>query len=108
MFSALSSLERNPQLEVTDRCLQPRKRRWKRARLVPVSRVLLCVSVLMGVAALAQNRPIAPTDCDDSFAECKEDCAIKWGGTTNLKSRARLNPCINKCGSIERDCAAAA
>jgi hypothetical protein len=69
-----------------------------------VSRVLLCVSVFATAIAWGQGRPIAPVDCDDNFAECKEDCAIRWGGTTNMKLRAKLNPCLSKCGSAERDC----
>ncbi len=67
-------------------------------------RLLLCVSVLGSAMAWGQNRPIAPTDCDDNYSECKEDCAIRFGGTTSLKSRAKLNPCLNKCDSTERDC----
>ena len=67
-------------------------------------RVLLWVGVFASAIAWGQERPIAPTDCDDSVAECKEDCAIKWGGTTNLKMRAKLNPCINKCSRTELDC----
>lgn len=60
--------------------------------------------MVISAVAWGQGRPIAPTDCDDTFAECKEDCAIKWGGTTNLKMRGKLTPCINKCSSIELDC----
>ena len=51
-----------------------------------------------------QDRPLAPVDCDDKFAECKEDCAIRWGGTTNQKLQSRLNPCLNKCSGVELDC----
>ncbi len=66
--------------------------------------MVLWIAICTGMAAWAQRRPIAPVDCDDQFAECKEDCAIKWGGTTSLKSRAKLNPCINTCSGVERDC----
>lgn len=69
-----------------------------------MSRVLLCAAVLIAPFAFGQNRPIAPVDCDDNYAECKEDCAIHFGGTTNLWMRAKLNPCLNKCNSVERDC----
>ncbi len=67
-------------------------------------RSLLGVAVFASAVAWGQGRPTAPTDCDDNFAECKEDCAIKWGGTTNLKMRAKLTPCLNKCSSLELDC----
>jgi len=69
-----------------------------------VSRLLLWVSVFWTAIAWGQERPLAPTECDDNFAECKEDCAIRWGGNTNLKMRAKLNPCLSKCGRAELDC----
>jgi len=69
-----------------------------------VSRILVCASVLWASFAIGQNRPIAPVDCDDNYAECKEDCAIRFGGNTKMSMRAKLNPCINKCSSVERDC----
>jgi hypothetical protein len=69
-----------------------------------VIRSLSCLVLFVGAVASGQGRPIAPTDCDDNFAECKEDCAIKWGGTTNLKMRGKLGPCVNKCSSVELDC----
>lgn len=52
----------------------------------------------------AQARPVSLLDCDDRFAECKEDCAIKWGGTTNYKSQAQLYPCLRTCETVETDC----
>ncbi len=68
-----------------------------------MSRFAVCAGVLVTVAAWAQ-RPASPVECDDNFAECKEDCAISLGGTTNLKSRAKLTPCLKKCSSAELGC----
>lgn len=69
-----------------------------------MTRFLLCASLYVSATALGQGRPISPTDCDDNFAECKEDCAIQWGGNTNMKMRAKMVPCMNKCVATERDC----
>ena len=63
----------------------------------------MCGSVLASALAWAQ-RPASPDDCDDAFAECKEDCTINFGGTTNDKARAKVNKCLNKCSSTELEC----
>jgi len=41
-----------------------------------VTRFFVCGSVLVSALAFAQARPASPDDCDDNFAECKEDCTI--------------------------------
>jgi len=70
-----------------------------------VKRLLLCGSVLLVSTAWAQDtRPEAPVDCDDNYAECKEDCTISYGGTTNDKVKAKINTCMRKCNSVEADC----
>jgi hypothetical protein len=68
-----------------------------------VTRFLLCGSVLMSALAFAQ-RPASPDDCDDAFAECKEDCTINFGGNTNDKARAKVNKCLNKCNTVDLEC----
>lgn len=68
-----------------------------------MTRFLLCGSVLLGSLAWAQ-RPPSPDDCDDNFAECKEDCTITYGGTTNDKARAKVNKCLKKCNGAELEC----
>jgi hypothetical protein len=68
-----------------------------------VPRFVWSVIVLSGFAAWGQ-RPIAAVDCDDAFAECKEDCTISFGGTTQDKARAKINACLKKCSRIELDC----
>lgn len=69
-----------------------------------MKRSLLCGSVLVSALALGQARPESPEDCNDAFADCKEDCTISYGATFNEKARSKLNGCLNKCGSVELDC----
>lgn len=64
----------------------------------------IALGLLVGTAVAAQERPLIPTDCDDKYAECKEDCLIRWGGGTDLKKRAKNNQCINACSKVELDC----
>jgi hypothetical protein len=68
-----------------------------------VIRTLVCIGVIAGATAFGQ-RPASPIECDDKVAECKEDCAITFGGTTNLKARGKLTACANKCSRAEQDC----
>ena len=64
---------------------------------------MLCGSLWVSALGWAQ-RPATPDDCDDSFAECKEDCTITYGGTTNDKARAKVNKCLTKCNTVELEC----
>ena len=69
-----------------------------------MNRVLLLTAVFASASALGQARPASPTECDDNIAECKEDCAITFGGSTNIAKRDRLARCLNKCTKSEQDC----
>ncbi len=65
--------------------------------------LLLWGSVLVSALASAQ-RPASPDECDDAYAECKEDCTINFGGNTNDKARAKVNKCLNKCNTVDLEC----
>ena len=64
----------------------------------------IALGLLVGTAVAGQERPLIPTDGDDTYAECKEDCLIRWGGGTDLKKRAKNNQCINACSKVELEC----
>lgn len=64
----------------------------------------IALSLFVATAVAAQQRAADAADCEDAYLECKEDCLIKWGGTTDLKKRAKNNQCINKCAGVDRDC----
>ena len=76
----------------------------KCSRLVTVTRWVLCGCLWVSALAWAQPRPASPDDCDDNFAECKEDCTITYGGNTSDKARAKVGKCLGKCNTVELEC----
>lgn len=62
-----------------------------------VLRALLCLTVMAPLAASA-------AECVDDYTECKDDCLIEFGGSTQLAMKKKFEKCSNKCAKLARRC----
>jgi hypothetical protein len=51
-----------------------------------------CV-IALSMASLA----FASTPCEESLRDCKEDCSIEFGGSTQLAMKKKFDGCLAKC-----------
>lgn len=52
--------------------------------------------VLLSLVALAVPS-FAASECDEDFLECKEDCAIEYGGSIRVEQKKGLDKCMRRC-----------
>jgi hypothetical protein len=60
--------------------------------------------VLVGLLALAPLSARAAGECDDDFAECKDDCLIQYGGSIRVEVKKQYDKCMKKCTKASRRC----
>lgn len=61
------------------------------------------LTTLLALAVLAPQAALAG-ECEDDFAECKDDCLIQYGGSIRVEMKKKYDKCLKKCSKAGKRC----
>ena len=65
---------------------------------------LLAVLALLTLPSFASAEPTEESKCNDTYSDCHDTCALRYGMVAREKERVKLLRCVDRCKKEESTC----